>query len=503
MLKRHRYSSWNLAGFGACLMLLSWVADSFLDGVVFGEGGFTRQLLHPGNQELAYRMQTMSFLLFLIWYSRRKALANDRLTASLEDALTDLAAEKGRSEAILSAIPDAVSVQDTDLKILYQNPAHKKLMNDHAGEFCYTAYQHRESVCPGCHLVESFSDGELHQRETSYAGEGGERHVQIYSVPLKDSEGRIIAGIESVRDITDRKVAENRLHQQLAAIEASMDGIAVLNADGQYIYLNQAHAALYGYSSPDELIGRSWHVLYTDEERGRLEPFIYAGFASDGGWRGEGTGLKKDGSTYPQEVSLSLLEDGGIICVVRDITRRKKSEEQIRALNDSLEQQALALQATNQELEAFSYSLSHDLRTPLTTIFTAAQALDEMYRGNLDGTGTTLLQAIRSGCENMEELIEAMLVLFQATRSELSCREVDLTGLATGILADLQLSHLGSPATWRVDPGMTAWLDPQMARILLENLLGNAWKYSARSDQPVIEFGRTTGAGGEEFVRIR
>jgi PAS domain S-box-containing protein len=499
MLKRHRYSSWNLVGFGAGLMLVSWVADSFLDGIVFSEGSFTGQLLHPGNQELVYRMQTMSFILFLVWYSRRKALANDRLTASLEDALTDLSAEKGRSEAILSAIPDAVSVQDTDLKILYQNPAHKKLMNDHAGEFCYAAYQQRQSVCPGCHLVESFTDGQLHQRETSYTNEQGERHVEIYSVPLKDSEGRIIAGIESVRDITDRKVVENRLHQQLAAIEASMDGIAVLNAAGEYIYLNKAHATVYGYSSPAELIGRSWHILYTTEERERLEPFIYAGFASEGGWRGEATGLKKDGGTYPQEVSLSLLEDGGIICVVRDITRRKKAEEKIRTLNDSLGQQALALQATNQELEAFSYSLSHDLRTPLTTIFTAAQALDEMYRDHLDGTGTTLLQAIRSGCENMEELIEAMLVLFQATRSELSCREVDLSGLATGIMADLQLSHLGSPVTWRVDQGLTAWVDPHMARILLENLLGNAWKYSARNDHPVIEFGRIAADGGEEF----
>jgi PAS domain S-box-containing protein len=499
MSTRHRYSCWNLLGIGAGLMLAFWVMDSFLDGVLFGEGGFARQLLHPETQELAYRGQTVCFLIFLIWYIRRQALAQDRLTLSLEAALADLATEKNRSEAILAAMPDAVSVQDTGLKIIYQNPAHKELMGDHGGEFCYAAYQHRTSVCPGCHLISSFSDGLLHRREVTYITGQGERHGEIYSVPLKNAGGVVIAGIESVRDITDRKIVENRLHQQLAAIEASMDGIAVLNAAGEYLYLNQAHAAVYGYLAPDELLGKGWQVLYTPEERQRLEPLIYAAFDREGGWRGEATGLKKDGTTFPQEISLTLLKDGGIICVVRDISRRKKAEVEIRTLNDSLEQQALELRATNQELEAFSYSLSHDLRSPLTTIFTAAQALDEMYRATLDGTGTSLLQAIRSGCENMEELIEAMLVLFRVTRDELSRTEVDLSGLANEIMADLQLRHLDTPATWRLEPGLTALADPHLARILLENLLGNAVKYSARSSNPTIEFGQRTGAGGVEF----
>jgi PAS domain S-box-containing protein len=496
------FGRWSLAGTGLVLIALFWTADAFLDGVFFAEGGFVQQLLRPEPRELVYRLQTIAFLVFFIAYARRRTLTQERLAVSLEETRARLTEEKNRSEAILSAIPDAVSVQDTELRILYQNPAHKKMMGDHVGKFCYAAYQHRATVCDGCHLVASFRDGLLHHRETSSANGHGGRLVEIFCVPLRDVEGRIIAGIESVRDITGRKIAENRLRQQLAAIEASMDGIAILDASGEYLYLNRAHATVYGYPTPDELLGKSWHVLYTPEERQRLEPLINAGFELDRGWRGEATGLRKDGSLYPQEISLSLLEDGGIICVVRDITERKLLEDEARALNESLARHSLELQATNRELEAFGYSLSHDLRSPLTVTFTAAQVLDDMYWERLDETGRELLRTVRSGCENMEELIEAMLMLFRVTRSELSDEEVDLSSLAGEIMAEIQLQHPAREVSWRLTAGMTARLDPHLARILLENLLGNAWKYSARRDLSIIEFGhRSEGGKTEFFVR--
>jgi PAS domain S-box-containing protein len=479
-------------------MLAFWMADSYLDGVLFSEGGFSRQFFHPEARELVYRIQTLLFLIVLIVYARRKALAQERLTSSLEEALTSLAAEKGRSEAILAAMPDAVSVQDTSLKIIFQNPACKESMGDHVGEYCHDAYHQQSSVCPGCNLVKSFADGLSYRREVSVS-EGSPYDAEIVSAPLKDGAGRIIAGIESVRNITDRKLAESRLRQQLAAIEASMDGIAILNAAGEYLYLNKAHATVYGYPSPDELLGKSWQVLYTVEERQRLESLIYESFAKQGSWRGAATGLKKDGTLYPQEISLTVLDDGGIICVVSDITERKKAEEEIRTLNDSLSQQALDLQATNQELEAFNYSLSHDLRSPLTGIYMAAQTLDEICRGKLDDNGLIVLGAIRQSCEKMDELIEAMLVLSRVSRTELSCAEVDLSDLATEILAQHQLCSLDRQLQWHVDEGITAWLDPHQARILLENLLGNAWKYTATTDHPRIEFGQTMRDGVTQF----
>lgn len=494
-----RDNRWNLVWTGIGLMLFFWVADSYLDGIFFDEGSFVQQLLHPDGQELAYRIQSMLFLLVFIIYAWRKSLLQERISSSLEEALTNLAAEKARSEAILAAMPDAVSVQDTDMKILYQSPGTREVMGDHVGEYCYVAYHQLSSVCPDCTLAESLADGLPHRREKSSPNERGPRHVEIISAPLKDAAGRIIAGIESVRDITDRKIVENRLRQQLAAIEASMDGIAILNAGGEYLYLNKAHASIYGYPSQDELMGKGWHVLYTPEERQRLEPLIFEGGGKQRGWRGEATGLKKDGTLFPQEISLTVLDDGGIVCVVRDISERQKSEGEIRKLNDSLCRQALDLQATNRELEAFSYSLSHDLRAPLTGLYGAAQALAEICSDKMDETGLTLLNAIRHGCENMEELIESMLVLFKVSRTELSYAEVDLSAMANAIMAELRLRNPERAVEWRFVEETVAWCDPHLARILLENLIGNAWKYSARHDHPRIEFGRKSSDGALQF----
>jgi len=167
------------------------------------------------------------------------------------------------SEAILEAIGDAISIQDRDLRILYQNSSHISLMGNHLGEYCYAAYQKKSEPCPGCHLLESFKDGKIHRRETfTIKPESGKVHVEIVSTTLKDANGKLIGGIESVRNITERVLLEEKLGKHLSAMEASMDGMAILNRKGEYIFLNQAHAAIYGYNDPAELLGKSWQILY-------------------------------------------------------------------------------------------------------------------------------------------------------------------------------------------------------------------------------------------------
>jgi PAS domain S-box-containing protein len=499
MTAQRRDIRWNLIWTGISLMVLFWLTEAFVEAYSSSSNTFLDKLFHPDFGELLINLLVYGTLLGLIWRYWRQADVSDRLAASLEEALNNLSFEKARSEAILAASPDAVSVQDTDLRIIYQNEAHKEMMGDHAGEYCYAAYQHRPTACEGCHLVESFSDGLPHRREASSARGEETRHVEIYSAPVRDHAGRIVAGIESVRDISDSKRSEMRLRQQLAAFEASIDGIAILNPAGKYIYLNRAHAAGYGYPSQDDLIGKSWHVLYTEEERLRLEPLIYAGLETEGGWRGEATGLKKDGSLVPQEISLTVTDDGGIICVVRDNTDRRRSEQEIRQLNSDLRQKTLDLQATNQELEAFSYSLTHDLRTPLTGIYLASQTVVEIYGDKLDETGTSMLRAICQSCERMEELIESMLLLFRVTSTDLNWEDVDLSSLANEVIAGIRLHDPERSVEWSVEEGMTARSDPHLVRILLENLIGNAWKYSARKELARIEFGQTRIGGDTRF----
>ncbi|MBJ6802691.1 PAS domain S-box protein [Geomonas propionica] len=499
MLSRLRKDRSYSIATGTVLILASWLTDSFLDAVLFSEGPFLQQLLHPQAQELTYRLQTILFLLVFMACACRKSQKVQEATAALEDTVAKLALEKGRTEAILASVPDAVTVQDRDFRILYQNPPARQFKGERVGQHCYSAYHDREDVCPGCVVNECFHDGLLHRQEVTHVIDGQTRHIETSAAPLVDATGAVTAAIELVRDVTERKNRENMLKKQFAAIEASMDGIALLTPTGDYLYLNKAHAEIYGYPSQQELFSQTWKKLYTNEERQRLEPLISAAFEQGHGWRGEASGLKKDGSLFPQEISLSRLEDGGIICVVRDISERRQSEEAIRKLNGSLRQQTLELQATNRELEAFSYSLSHDLRTPLTTVYTAGQALAEMYRDLLDETGLSLVNAINTGCENMEQFIEAMLVLFRVTRTELACEEVDLGRMADDIIAELRMYDLERSLDWRNEAGMTAWCDPHLARVLLQNLLGNAWKYTSRNEHTCIEFGQGLRDGMHEF----
>lgn len=127
--------------------------------------------------------------------------------------------EKNKSEAILSSLGDAISMQDRNFRVLYQNEAHKNLAGDHAGEFCYSAYSRREDVCPDCPVAMTFRDGTTHTIQKKAASHLGDKHIEITSAPLKDGSGRIVAGIESVRDITHRHRIEDELRQHKEHLE--------------------------------------------------------------------------------------------------------------------------------------------------------------------------------------------------------------------------------------------------------------------------------------------
>ena len=152
-------------------------------------------------------------------------------------------------------------------------------------------------------------------------------------------EGKAITGASVVaRDITERKRAAGSLAQQSAAMKASMDGMAIIDHLGVCIYLNDAYAKIFGYSDPERLIGATWEMFYFQDELNRLKEQIMPAVWRDGSWRGEAMGLKLNGCTFPLEISISSVDGGGLVQVVRDITERKKIEETLRnsSLKDDL-----------------------------------------------------------------------------------------------------------------------------------------------------------------------
>jgi len=158
-------------------------------------------------------------------------------------------------------------------------------------------------------------------------------------------------------DITERKRAEEALRQQGVAMNSSRDGMSICNQKGEFVYVNDAFVRMYGYGQPDELIGKNWNVLYTQEELKRFDREILPEFLRQGNWQGETIGNRQDGSKFPQEISMTALPGGGLVCTDRDITDRKRGEE---ALRES-EQAARRLAQENTSLAEIGRIISSSL----------------------------------------------------------------------------------------------------------------------------------------------
>ncbi|MDX2231593.1 MAG: PAS domain S-box protein [Leptolyngbyaceae cyanobacterium bins.349] len=165
---------------------------------------------------------------------------------------------------------------------------------------------------------------------------GGEIRKILLSSDLIELEGKSCL-LNSAIDITEQKQVEELLTQQLAAIEASADGIAILDANERYTYLNKAHAELFGFQNVQDLLGRTWRELYDASEIQRFEQDVFPVFLQQGAWRGEAIAQKRDGSPLPQDVTLTRLENGGLTCICRDITERKAFEAELQRSYDDLE----------------------------------------------------------------------------------------------------------------------------------------------------------------------
>lgn len=337
------------------------------------------------------------------------------------------------------------------------------------------------------------------------------RVILTHTQKIPISDGATVTGVITViRDVTAVRRAESDRRRLTAILESTSDLVATATPEGRIIFINEAGLRLLGWTAAGG-VGRyriadahpEWAVRVVTEQ---AVPAAQAG----GLWIGETAVLGPDGREVP--VSQVLMAhrgaDGGLeylSTIIRDISESKRNEERVRTLNAELEERVrlrtAELEAAQRELESFNYSVSHDLRAPLRTIDAFAAALDEDCPDGLGPAGRDHLGRIRRAAARMAGLIDDLLRLSRVTVRSMEPEEIDLSALAAAIAADLRAATPERRIEFAMAPGAHARGDAALLRIALENLLGNAVKYTGRRPEARIEFGVQPGDPPAFFVR--
>ena len=303
------------------------------------------------------------------------------------------------------------------------------------------------------------------------------RYLVCNGQALTDNKGKINGAVIAMHDITQNKLAEEQSYRLMEAINASMDGIALLDQNEQFIYLNDAHAEIYGYDSPGELIGKSWRILYDKKELNMFENHIMPEFIKKGRWRGESRGKKKNGDRFPQEISLAATKDGGLVCIVRDIAEKKKAEkEKLIAQSTAAEHEKYAL------VGKVAGKMAHDFNNVLGGVMGNAQlAIMKCNESSVKERLKIILEQTQRGKNLTKNLVafakdqELKQDFFQINEKidlVLNLMKKDLEGIYVKLNYTLNLPELLA--------------DPGMIEHALVNIFQNSVHAVSMSDHPVI-----------------
>jgi PAS domain S-box-containing protein len=284
----------------------------------------------------------------------------------------------------------------------------------------------------------------------------GIRDFKLQTAVLPNEDPDVDAPYEGwaiYTDITEQVELQREAKRLYKAVETARDGIAILDDDDNYSYVNDAHVEIYGYGSPEEMLGESWQMLYEEDELERFETEIFPEIRREGEWRGDAVGVTADGKRFLQEVSLTTLDSGRIVCVVRDITDRK-------AIVDELEQK-------NERLESFASVVAHDIRNPLTV----AKGYLEVTRETDD---LSQLDKVERGIERTMEIVENLLALARAGEQLGELSTVELDAAARDAWDNVQADD----TEFVVSDQMSVEADRSRLLQLLENLFRNAAQHA-------------------------
>ena len=333
--------------------------------------------------------------------------------------------------------------------------------------------------------------------------------ITSHDVTLDERPGRLVLA----NDVTARLQAETDLRESearnRAILNSALSAVIVIGASGEVLEWNARAEAMFGWTR-DEARGRDMASMiiplqYRENHRRGLQRFLATGEGPVLNRLLSMSAVRRDGSEFPIELSISPLKTGETITFcgfVTDITDRKRAEAEIQQLNDELEkriqQRTAQLEVANQELESFSYSVSHDLRAPLRHVQGYVAMLQRATEGILSEKARRHLKIINDASMEMGQLIDDLLEFSRMGRSEMRQGRVSLEELVQYAIDRSEMATRGRNIIWQIAPLPMVIGDGSMLRQVLVNLVGNAIKYTRKREPAKIEI----GTAGEEDERV-
>ncbi len=445
-----------------------------------------------------------------VWLIYRSVAARKRAEIELSTRTTELEAVDDElrltSERFQSfegsAKEYAVFMLDPQGLVKNWNAGAQRLKGYQAGEIigqhfsCFYSAEDVRLGKPSEELRIAIADGLCEETGWRFRKGGSRFWARVLVTPMYDSQGVHIGFSKITRDLTDRTRAAE---QTLNFFTLSLDLLCIAGTDGYFKRLNLAWEKTLGFSEEELCAVPSIDFVHPDD-RAATTAFNEESAAGIQGGQFENRYRCKDGSyrwlMWKSAVSSDLQL---VYAAASDVTDRKRIEDEVAALNQTLQRQNLELESTNKELEAFSYSVSHDLRAPLRSLDGFSQALLEDYADKLDDQGRNYLGRVRAGSQRMGQLIDDLLDLSRVSRVEIKRELVDLSKMALEIAEELRAAAPQRDAEFVVADGLVAETDSHLMRIVLTNLLDNAWKFTAKQPHARIEFGCSGESGSREY----